>query len=109
MKFKFLSLFLIVTSLVYAQDINQFDENGKRHGVWKKNFEGTKQLRYEGQFDHGKEVGEFKFYKLVKKKSVLTATKLFDLDGSAYVKFLASTGKIVYPGFNILSFWHAVI
>jgi antitoxin component YwqK of YwqJK toxin-antitoxin module len=98
MKFKFLSLFLIVTSLVYAQDINQFDENGKRHGVWKKNFEGTKQLRYEGQFDHGKEVGEFKFYKLVKKKSVLTATKLFDLDGSAYVKFLASTGKTISEG-----------
>ena len=98
MKFKFLSLFLIVTSLVYAQDINQFDENGKRHGVWKKNFEGTKQLRYEGQFDHGKEVGEFKFYKLVKKKSVLTATKLFEGDGSAYVKFLASTGKTISEG-----------
>ena len=64
MKFKFLSLFLIVTSLVYAQDINQFDESGKRHGVWKKYFEGTKQLRYEGKFDHGKEVGKFLFHSL---------------------------------------------
>ena len=98
MKLKFLSLFLIVTSLVNAQDINQFDESGKRHGLWKKYFEETKQLRYEGQFNHGKEVGEFKFYKLVKKKSVLTATKIFDVDGSAYVKFLTSTGKIISEG-----------
>lgn len=87
-------------SNVYAQSaINQFDNNGKRHGVWKKNFEDTKEVRYEGQFDHGKEIGLFKFYKLVRKKSVLTATKAFNPnDDVAEVKFLASNGKIISKG-----------
>jgi len=83
----------------FAQAINQFDADGERHGVWKKNFEGTNQVRYQGRFDHGKEVGEFKFYKYIKKKSLLTATKLFNsTDTTADVKFLASNGKVISEG-----------
>mgnify|MGYP000101618058 CR=1 FL=1 len=83
----------------FAQAINQFDADGKRHGVWKKNFEGTNQMRYHGQFEHGKEVGEFRFYKYIKKKSLLTATKQFNSsDNSAMVKFLASNGKVISEG-----------
>ena len=90
---------LCVSSALYSQDINQFDTNGERHGVWRKYFKNTKQVRYEGTFKHGKEVGEFKFYKLIKKKSVLTATKLFnDKDNSAEVKFLSSKGKVISEG-----------
>jgi len=97
------TIFLIITLLLVgnlsAQDINQFDANDKRHGIWKKNFEGTTQPRYEGEFNHGKEVGLFKFYKFIKKKSVLTATKQFnDKDTSAYVKFLSSRGKVISEG-----------
>lgn len=98
MKFRLLYFFLLVSLFSAAQEINQFDANGERHGVWKKYFDSTDQPRYEGQFEHGKEVGEFKFYKLIKKKSILTATKLFDTDGSAQVKFLASTGKTISEG-----------
>jgi hypothetical protein len=88
--------FLVVA---FAQDINQFDAEGKRYGVWKKNFEGTEQIRYEGEFNHGKEIGLFKFYILVKKKSVLSATKLFNAnDDSAEVKFLTSRGKTISEG-----------
>ena len=80
-------------------DVNQFDDNGKRHGTWTKNFEGTDQVRYEGQFNHGRETGLFKFYKLVKKKSILSATKNFnEADGTAYVKFLSSKGKVISEG-----------
>ncbi|NND10317.1 MAG: toxin-antitoxin system YwqK family antitoxin [Flavobacteriaceae bacterium] len=87
-------------SNVFAQQsYNQFDNDGKRHGIWKKNFEDTKQLRYQGEFDHGKEVGLFKFYKLIKKKSVLTATKLFNSDSDiSEVTFLASNGNIISKG-----------
>ena len=92
-------IFCLSMTVVWSQEINQFDAEGKRHGVWKKNFEGTNQLRYQGRFDHGKEVGEFKFYKLIKRKSVLTATKLFNTDNDlAEVKFLASSGKIISEG-----------
>jgi antitoxin component YwqK of YwqJK toxin-antitoxin module len=85
--------------VAFAQNINQFDAEGKRHGIWKKNFEGTEQIRYEGQFYHGKEIGLFKFYILVKKKSILSATKLFNPnDDSAEVKFLTSRGKTISEG-----------
>lgn len=99
MNVKLTFLLIVISTFAFPQDINQFDSEGKRHGVWKKNFEGTKQIRYQGKFEHGKEVGEFKFYKLVKKKSILTATKVFNAnDNSADVKFLASNGKVISEG-----------
>ena len=59
--------FYIFTVLVfyansYAQK-NQHDEDGKRHGFWEVEFEGTKDPKFEGTFEHGKEIGKFKFYK----------------------------------------------
>lgn len=48
---------------MYSQnEINQFDESGKRHGIWRKHHPESEQIRYEGRFEHGKEIGEFKFY-----------------------------------------------
>jgi len=99
MNLKFTVLLIFLSTFACAQEINQFNAEGKRHGIWKKNFEGTDQIRYQGTFEHGKEVGEFKFYKLVRKQSVLSATKLFNAnDNSAEVKFLTSKGKIISQG-----------
>lgn len=92
-------LVLVVYSLSFSQTINQFDENGKRHGIWKKTFKNTNILRYEGAFSHGKEMGLFKFYKKIRNKAVLTASKQFnENDNKAYVKFLASRGKLISEG-----------
>lgn len=92
----FVHFFVIIA---FAQKNNQMDADGNRHGIWKKNFDNTQQVRYEGEFNHGKEIGLFKFYKLVKKKSVLSATKLFNAnDDSAEVKFLTSRGKSISDG-----------
>ncbi|MCF7560225.1 toxin-antitoxin system YwqK family antitoxin [Sabulilitoribacter multivorans] len=99
MKFLSIIFFLGTVTILSGQDINQFDAEGKRHGIWKKNFDGTKVLRYEGAFSHGKEIGLFKFYKNLKNKAVLTATKQFnETDNVAEVKFLASNGKIISEG-----------
>ncbi|WP_299550344.1 toxin-antitoxin system YwqK family antitoxin [Seonamhaeicola sp.] len=98
---KQLHLIIILFSFfsLSAQTINQFDENGKRHGIWKKHFEGTKVLRYEGQFNHGKETGTFKFFKNIKGKAVLTASKVFnEKDNMAVVKFFSSRGKLISEG-----------
>ncbi|MDN3667497.1 toxin-antitoxin system YwqK family antitoxin [Algibacter miyuki] len=100
---KFLNIavlsFLLTASGVSAQDINQLDNTGKRHGVWKKNFENSEVIRYEGAFLHGKEVGLFKFYKNVKNKPVLSATKQFNKENNiTQVTFLSSTGKIISEG-----------
>jgi len=90
---------LLITCFAFAQEINQFDENGKRHGKWQKTFEGSKELRYQGQFEHGKEVGLFKYYKLVGPKSKLAATKQFNTENYlAETKFYTSKGKLVSEG-----------
>ncbi|MBR9846007.1 MAG: toxin-antitoxin system YwqK family antitoxin [Algicola sp.] len=96
----FMFILTMLTSISYAQDIvNQFDEEGKRHGVWRKYYDKTDQLRYEGRFDHGKEVDTFKFYTLDRKKSVLSAIKVFNPDNNkASVKFLSSKGKLISEG-----------
>ena len=57
-----LCVFLLIPSFFIAQEYNAFDAQGERHGSWKKYYDDSKQLRYEGTFDHGKEVGVFKFY-----------------------------------------------
>ncbi|MDO5974992.1 toxin-antitoxin system YwqK family antitoxin [Flavivirga jejuensis] len=94
-----IGLFLLVTSIISAQTINQFDANEKRHGIWRKNFEGTKILRYEGTFSHGKEIGLFKFYKNIRNKAVLTASREFNENNNiAEVKFYTSRGKLLSEG-----------
>ncbi|MEM6515888.1 MAG: toxin-antitoxin system YwqK family antitoxin [Bacteroidota bacterium] len=98
----FATLYFIftLTLSIYAQTtVNGYDSNDKRHGIWKKDYAGTNQPRYEGQFEHGKEVGLFKFYTLNRGKSVLSATKLFNKENQmAEVKFFSSTGKLISEG-----------
>lgn len=50
------------TGLLSQEELNAYDAQDKRHGVWKKYYPNSKQLRYTGEFEHGKEVGTFKFY-----------------------------------------------
>ncbi|WP_233267546.1 toxin-antitoxin system YwqK family antitoxin [Algibacter sp. L1A34] len=97
---KLLSLLFFLSSIMLsAQSINKFDSAGKRDGVWKKNFESTDVIRYQGTFLHGKEVGEFKFYKNINGKAVLSATKVFNKENNiAKVTFLGSKGKIISEG-----------
>jgi len=93
-----LSLFF-VTSIVFAQtELNQLDDNGKRHGVWKKYFPDTKQLRYEGEFSHGKEIGTFKFY-CEKCKEQPSIVKVFNVENYiAEVTYFAENGKEISAG-----------
>ncbi|MBT8287631.1 MAG: toxin-antitoxin system YwqK family antitoxin [Flavobacteriaceae bacterium] len=86
--------------MLFAQEpLNQFDDEGQRHGKWSKNFKKTDQLRYQGQFNHGKEIGEFKYYQLIGKVSKLAAIKQFDPDSDeAFVKFLSLKGKTISEG-----------
>tara|TARA_R110002096_G_scaffold147031_2_gene306460 strand:- start:14388 stop:15095 length:708 start_codon:yes stop_codon:yes gene_type:complete len=101
MKFIKLSIFLFFLNSIsiFAQDINQFDANGKRHGIWKKTFDKTNVLRYEGAFLNGKEIGLFKFYKNIKNKAILTASKQFNKNNNiAEVKFYTPKGKVISEG-----------
>ena len=101
-KQKIISLFtftIILTSVSAQTKVNQFDDKGERHGVWKKNYPKTNHLRYEGKFFHGKEIDTFKYYKLKRKKSVLSAIKVFNPENTmAEVVFMTSKGNIVSKG-----------
>ncbi|WNH12110.1 toxin-antitoxin system YwqK family antitoxin [Thalassobellus suaedae] len=99
MKYIVLSFVLLFSTIMTAQSINQFDANGKRDGIWRKTFENTKILRYEGAFLHGKEVGLFKFYKNINGKAVLAATREFnEANSMATAKFYTSKGKLISEG-----------
>ena len=93
----FLGSFLSLTSLP-AQVINQVDANGKRHGLWQKNYKGTNQLRYEGAFEHGKEVGTFKFYCEDCKKMPMAVKEFKANSAISDVKYYTSKGKLVSEG-----------
>lgn len=90
-------LFLSIQQLALAQEVNSFDQNGKRHGDWQKKYDGTQQLRYEGTFDHGKEIGLFKFYD--RKGGHPTAIKKYTPGATAIdVNFFTTDGKKVSEG-----------
>ncbi len=85
-------------AMITAQEINQLDENGKRHGVWKKKFPKSDQLRYEGTFDHGKEVGTFKFYCQDCKNQPMVIKEFSKNDAISEVKYFTKKGKLVSEG-----------
>lgn len=95
---KYFVLFIFFTAIVFAQtDSNKFDANGLRHGVWKGVYEDSKVLRYEGTFNHGKEVGTFTYYANAEKK-IVSATRKFDAKGNAYTIFFDEKGQKVSEG-----------
>lgn len=65
---------------------NAFDVKGLRHGQWNGFYDDSKILRYEGNFNHGKETGMFTYYANSDKKIVM-ATRNFDNKNNAYTIF----------------------
>jgi antitoxin component YwqK of YwqJK toxin-antitoxin module len=100
-------LFLVIILLCFSQSVfsqtgfNKLDQKGQKHGVWRGFFEESKRLRYEGSFDHGREIGIFYFYDDTKTKSILATREFNTIDNSAYTIFYdqkknkVSEGKVV--------------
>ena len=86
-----ISLFLSANTIV-AQKYNQFNENKKRTGPWKKYYPNQR-IKYTGQFENGKEVGVFKFYNS-KYSAYPEAIKIFTKNSdSVTVKYLYESGE----------------
>lgn len=94
----FFGIFLSPIVVSSQEQLNQLDSNGEPHGVWRKFFEGTEQLRYEGKFKHGKETGEFKFYCEDCKNQPVAIKKFNDKDDIAQVEYFTIKGKLVSKG-----------
>ncbi len=103
-KISFFTLLILVffsQNIVSQTDFNKLDEKGKKHGVWKGFYEESKRPRYEGTFEHGKEIGIFNFYDDTKAKSIIATREFNAKDNSAYTIFYdqnknkVSEGKVV--------------
>jgi antitoxin component YwqK of YwqJK toxin-antitoxin module len=95
---KYIFLFLFQTVILFAQDYNKLDENGKKHGLWKGIYEESKRPRYEGAFDHGKETGLFKFFDDTKTGTVIATRDFSANDNSCYTIFYNQKSNKVSEG-----------
>lgn len=94
----FLGIIFSSTSGFSQDEINQMDANGKRHGRWLKHFPDSEQIRYEGTFQHGKEVGEFKFYCEDCKSQPNAVLTYNENDNIAQVQYFDKKGKLLSEG-----------
>ncbi len=85
---------------VHAQKINQYDENNKRTGLWKKNY-SNKRVRYIGNFKNGKEVGVFKYYDITISKFPVIIKEFSSTSDSASVKYFTLEGKLRSKGMMV--------
>lgn len=90
---------LLSVYFVQAQDkINQFDDKGNRHGLWRGTHKESNRIRYEGTFEHGKEIGVFKYFDDTKAASVIATRDFSKGDGSCYAIFYDQKGNKVSEG-----------
>lgn len=94
-------LFLNVFGIQAQTNFNKLDDKGNKHGLWKGIYVDTKNPKYEGTFDHGKEVGIFTFFDNTKIKTVIATREFNSKDNSAYTIFYdqfknkVSEGKVI--------------
>ena len=86
-------LLFFLTFSTFAQDkINQLDEQGNRHGLWKGTHKETNRPRYEGTFNHGTEIGVFKYFDDTKAGTIIATRDFSEDDGSCYAIFYDQKG-----------------
>lgn len=85
---------------LFAQKINQFNENKQRTGIWRKYYP-NKTIRYEGEFKNGKEIGIFKFYREGYSKMPSIIKTYSPNNDTVSVAFYTIKGKLESKGFFI--------
>ncbi len=97
----FVLIYLNVFCIQAQNDFNKLDDKGNKNGLWKGFYTDTKNPKYEGTFDHGKEVGLFTFFDNIKTKTVIATREFNSKDNAAYTIFYdqrknkVSEGKVV--------------
>jgi antitoxin component YwqK of YwqJK toxin-antitoxin module len=95
--FAFFASFFI-SEVVIAQNVNQFDENKQRTGVWEKKYPNNK-IRYSGAFENGKEIGVFKFYNNSSSQHPVIIKTYSKKNDSVLVQFFTLKGKLQSKGY----------
>ncbi len=103
-KATFILMFILLNGLQFClaqTNFNQLDENGKKNGLWKGVFEDSKRPRFEGVFEHGIEVGVFKFFHN-SGANFVSATRTFSKNGTVAANvFFDAKGNIISQGVSI--------
>lgn len=92
-----ISVISVFQSLNAQEKINQFDANRKRDGVWKKYYSNNR-IRYIGTFNHGKEVGTFKYYSASDSEHPIIIRNYHEGKETADVQFFTTNGIIESEG-----------
>jgi len=95
------TLFLLMVFISRGQTptaLNQLDEQGKRHGIWKGIYDKSKLPRYEGQFEHGKEVGLFTYFENATPSTVMATREFSATEDACYTIFYTPEKKKVSEG-----------
>ena len=99
--FRILVIFLCCQAVFSQTDNNPVDDKGKKHGVWKGFYQESGRPRYEGTFEHGKEVGVFNFFDDTKAKSIIASRTFNANDNSCYTVFYDQNKNVVSEGKEI--------
>lgn len=95
-------VFFLCCQVVFSQaDNNPVDDKGKKHGIWKGFYEESGRPRYEGTFEHGKEIGVFNFFDDTKAQSVIATRTFTPKENSCYTIFYDQKKNIVSEGKEI--------
>ncbi|WP_395064505.1 toxin-antitoxin system YwqK family antitoxin [Flavobacterium sp.] len=95
---RYLLLILFFTTSIFAQEINKLDDKGLKNGLWKGTYEDSKRPRFEGTFNHGKEVGIFKFFDNTAAGTVIATREFSENDNSCYTIFYNQSKNKVSEG-----------
>ena len=97
------NIFIIVLlfnflNLHSQNEFNKLDDKGNKQGQWKGVYEDTKNTKYEGTFEHGKEVGLFVFFDNTKAKTIIASREFKPQTNEAYTIFYDQNKNIVSEG-----------
>lgn len=96
--FRVLVCFLCCQFAFSQTNNNPVDDKGKKHGVWKGIYEGSSRPRYEGTFEHGKEIGIFNFFDDTKAQTIIATRTFNPKENSCYTIFYDQKKNIVSEG-----------
>lgn len=95
--FVFLVAFVGFGNGIAQEKTNQFNQKGERIGNWVKYYDNGN-IRYQGQFENGKEVGVFKFYSMVSSEFPIIIKTFSKENSIAKVQFYSVLGVLESEG-----------
>ena len=95
---KYIALLFFFSISILAQETNKLDDKGKKDGLWKGVYEASKRPRFEGSFNHGKEIGTFKFFDDTAAGTLIATREFNPNDSSCYTTFFNQKGSKVSEG-----------